>query len=295
MFKRLRTLHIRISMKKLHSSKTPSIVLIALALCLCLIAPASAQTQPSADNKPASVQPKLTDITSKRLIKNCLAVSGGKQAYINLRNVTATGSIVEAGKLKTFTLIETQDGRRQLTYTWKHLGRTYSTLYSFDGVHTWQQELLPKEKYPESIRGREALHFARQRWLIQPFVVPLKADYIFKYQGESKVSGRPAYVITAFGKGTNRSWFYFDKEKYLLTRWGGKGTIAGIEEYMDYQATHFAAVNGVLLPKQIDLLAENSKFGTITFDSITANEDIDANIFYMPPSTIPTLRQRSAR
>ena len=277
-------------MKIHHSSKAAS-PLTTLVLCL-LMAATTTWAQSAATPEPATnPRPKLTDKTSRQLIKNCLAVSGGKQAYIDLVNVTATGNIVEAGKVKSFHLIETQDGRRQLTYTWKHLGRTYKVRNSFDGVHSWQQELLPKENYPKPITGRKALHFARQHWLIQPFIVPLKADYVFKYQGESKVSGRPAYIITGFGKQNERSWFYFDQERSLLTRWGGKGTIAGIEEYMDYQATRFATVNGVLLPKQIDLLAENSKFGTITFETITANQKIDAKIFYMPASTIPTLRQ----
>ncbi len=279
-------------MKRLHTRKATSTALITLALSFLVATPTIAQTQPADPADPeTSFRPKQTDKASKQLIKNCLAVSGGKQAYIDLQNVTATGTIVEAGKHKSFLLIETQGGPRQLTYTWKHLGRTYKTLYSFDGVHTWQQELLPKEKYPKPLGGPDALHFARQRWLIQPFVVPLKADYVFKYQGEAKVAGRPAYVVAAFGKNSKRSWFYFDKEKSLLTRWGGKGAIAGIEEYMDYRASRFATVNGVLLPKQIDLLAENSPFGTITFETITANQEIDAKIFYRPPSTIPTLRQ----
>jgi hypothetical protein len=279
-------------MKNHHLSQTPPVALTVLALSLLALAPITSQAQsPTAPEAAANIRPKVTDITSKRLINNCLAVSGGKQAYIGLKNVTATGTIVEAGKLKTFHLIEIQDGRRQLTYTWKHLGRHYKTLHSFDGVHAWQQELLPKEQYPEPIKGRDALHFARQHWLIQPFVVPLKADYIFKYQGEAKVAGRPSYIVTGFGKNSQRSWFYFDKERHFLTRWGGKGTIAGIEEYMDYRATRFATVNGVLLPKQIELLAENAPFGTITFETITANQEIDAKIFYMPPSTIPTLRQ----
>lgn len=99
-------------------------------------------------------------------------------------------------------------------------------------------------------------------------------------------------MIVGFGKNNERSWFYFDTERFLLTRWGGKGTIGGIEEYMDYRASHFIPVNGVLLPKQIDLIAEDSLFGTITFDTITANETLDAKMFYMPPSIIPTLRQK---
>jgi len=268
--------------------------LCALALALDFLPPSSVVAQTEATVAPevlATFRPQLTDTTSKQLIKNYLAVSGGKHAYDSLENVIATGSIVEAGKLKSFRLIETQNGRRQITYTWKHLGRKYKSLYSFDGVQTWQQQLLPKEQHPEPFSGRDATHFARQHWLIQPFVVPRITDYVFKYQGMSKVAGRPAYIITGYGKHNIRSWFYFDKEKQLLTRWGGIGTIAGIEEYMDYRATRFATVSGVLMPKQIELLAENSPFGTITFETINANQPIDSEIFFMPTNTIPMLRQ----
>ncbi|MGK0310202.1 MAG: hypothetical protein ACJAT5_000045 [Lentimonas sp.] len=243
------------------------------------------------DTNTSNIRPQKTDQTSEKIIENFLEVSGGESSYANLRSVKATGTVVEAGRSKTFELIETQKGQRRLTYSWKHLGRNYKTIHAFDGVHIWQKELLPKEKHPEQLEGLSAKHFAGQRWLIQPVVIPLKASFTFKYQGKSKVSGRPAYLIAGFGKNNERSWFYFDQETFLLTRWGGKTTLAGIEEYIDYRATEFAKVEGVLLPKKVDILAEDSPFGTITFETVTANLEVDSTIFYMPQNKIPTLRQ----
>lgn len=236
-------------------------------------------------------RPEKTDQTSEKIIANFLEVSGGKSAYANIKTLTATGTIVEAHLSKTFELIETYRGERHITYSWKHLGRNYKTVYAFDGVHIWKKELLPKEKHPERIEGLAANHFARQNWILQPFVTPLRASLTFNYQGKSKVSGRKAYLISSFGKKNNRSWYYFDEETFLLTRWGGKSTLAGIEEYIDYRATEFAKVDGVLLPKKIDILAENAPFGSITFDEITMNLEVDPAIFYLPQNKIPTLRQ----
>ena len=244
-----------------------------------------------AENIDTNVRPSHSDQTSRKIIKNYLIASGGQTAHENLKNVTASGTIIEAGKSKSFELIETNNGQRRLTYSWKHLGRNYKMLYSFDGVHIWQQQLLPDKKHPEFYEGRPAWHFARQRWLIQPFVVPLKANFTFKYQGKSKFSARPAYLITGFGKNNARSWFYFDEETFLLTRWGGKSSIAGVEEYLDYRATEFTKINGVFLPKKIERLVGNDPFGKITFETITANQTIDPKIFYMPQNKIPTLRQ----
>lgn len=239
----------------------------------------------------SNLRPKQSDETSEKLISNYLAASGGISAYSSLKNITASGTIIEAGHSKSFELIETKEGQRQLTYSWKHLGRNYKMLYSFDGIHIWQQQLLPPKAHPEFYEGPSAWHFAHQRWLIQPFVAPQKANFVFQYQGKSKVNGRTAYIICSFDKDNKRSWFHFDAETFLLTRWGGKSEIAGVEEYIDYRATSFIKVNEVLLPQKIELLLRDSPFGTITFETIAANQVIDPGIFDMPLNKVPTLRQ----
>jgi hypothetical protein len=287
-------------MKNRHTATSP-LTFVALPL-LCLAMALSAQAQPAAPNTASTddeqaetiQRPNQSDKTSQTLINNSLAASGGKAAYTNLVNLTATGTRVEAGLVKSFELIETLDGKRQLTYHWKHLGRSYQIRQSFDGSQSWKQELLPKKKPPTPVTGRKAVHFARQRWLLQPFIEPLSADYVFQYQGSSKVSGRAAYIVKGYGKKNEPTWFYFDKERSLLTRWGGTGVLANTELYIDYQATEFASTNGVLLPKKIDQLAMDAKFATITFDSITANQAIDPKCFELPVIQSPVLRQKSA-
>ena len=288
-------------MKTLNSAKAAFLNITAYStlIALCTITPLTLFAQTPDVNQPHETAPNphpaTTDPTSQRLIDNYLTVIGGKKAYLKLKNLVASGTIDEASKLKSFQLIETQDGRRHLTYSWKVSGRPHKTVQAFDGITTWKQELLPKQTPPVAVKGRDAAHFARQRWLLQPFVLPLKADYRFNYQGKAKVGGRPSYLIAGTGKQSERSWFYFDQQKSLITRWGGKGTIAGVEAYMDYRATRFAAVNGVLLPKQIDLLAEDTSFGSITFDTIRANQPIDPTRFDMPRNSSPTLRQQSGQ
>lgn len=297
----MRTIGTQQRMKTLNSTKAAilNIAVCSALITLCTITPLTLHAQTPDVNPPhetaTTLRPAATDQTCHRLIDNYLTVIGGKQAYINLKNLVASGTINEAGKLKSFQLIETQDGRRHLTYSWKVSGRPYKTVQAFDGTTTWKQELLPKQTPPVAVKGRDGIHFARQRWLMQPFVIPLKANYSFNYQGKAKVGGRPSYLIVGTGKQSERSWFYFDQQKSLLTRWGGKGTIGGVEAYMDYRATRFAQVNGVLMPKQIDLLAQNAAFGTITFDSINANQPIDTTRFDMPRSFSPTLRQQSGQ
>ncbi len=269
----------------------PLLALVSIGAFLSMALPATAQSEAEAEPV-ADPRPKESDEASARLIDNYLTVTGGKTAHHGIDNLIAEGTIKESTLLRNFKLVETNDGRRHLTYFWTHLGRQHRVVYVHDGVDTWTQVLEPKELPPQNYGGGTGLHFANLKWLIQPFTLPSKADYVFKYQGGAKVAGRPTHVVKAYGKKDVPAWFYFDKEQFLLLRWGSKGVIAGIEENMDYRATRFRSVDGVMLPSRIELLAENAAFGHIEFESILTNQDLSALSFFRPQSKIPTLRQR---
>ncbi len=280
---------------KTKKSRFRHVAIILCWLVTCpslLLAQNTATPETEAETAPTDPRPEKSDAASLQLINNYLTVTGGSKAHSALQNVVAEGTIKESTLLRRFTLIETNDGKRHLTYYWTHLGRKHRVLYVHDGLETWTQVLEPKKQDAKRYGGMDGAHFANQRWLLQPFTLPSLADYTFKYQGASKVSGRPAYVIKGYGKNDQKSWFYFDKEKFLLIRWGGEGRIAGITKNMDYRATQFKPVSSVLLPSQINLLVENSAFGTIRFEQIKTNQDLNEVSFFMPKSTVPTLRQR---
>lgn len=255
----------------------------------------NAQDEAPDSEAAVKLRPETSDTASQQLIRNYLVVTGGSEAHRALANVVARGRLTEAGKSKGFELIELQDGRRHLTLTWRHLGRDFEEQQVFNGEETWRQELRPEKKDPEVMGGPAGKHFSTQRWLLQPFVRPAVADYTFNYHGTAKVGGRPCYVVIGFGKEDVRSWFYFDREKSLLLRWGGIGELAGGQEYMDYRASRFKRQAGVLLPLEIELLAEEAAFGSIEFEAILASQEIDATIFNKPQNQTPVLRQRPAQ
>jgi len=265
--------------------------LLGAAFCAGL-AMAQQDPQNGADAEQSPVRPQISDSASLQLIRNYLTVTGGREKHDRLNHVVATGTLTEAGKSKNFELIETQDGKRHLTLSWRHLGRDYEELTVFDGSSTWKQKLKPKLGNPTSFSGQDSVHFANQRWLLQPFVLPAVASFALKYQGNGRVAGRTCHVVVGFGKKNVRSWFYFDQEKFLLLRWGGLGDFAGVSEYKDYRALAFKKVEGTLLPSAIDLIVDDKAYGRIDFDSIVANPGYDNGLFAKPIDRTPVLRQR---
>ncbi len=237
-------------------------------------------------------RPAQTDPASERLLAQCLRASGGAEAYAALEAVYATGLIEEAGQVRQFELLETRSGKRHLVYRWRRLGRDHEQHYAFDGEAAWQRQLKPTLEVPKTYGGPEGQHFSRQRWLLQPFADPLREAYVFDYRGKAQVAGRSAFLAVGYAPDAVRSWFYFDSERFLLVRWGGRSRIGDAAEYLDYRCSRFEAHGGVLLPKEITLLAENEPFGTIEFSHIRINPPFDPAMFQRPPDGIPVLRQR---
>lgn len=288
--RRMRTLNFQFKPARLIA-----LFIYGLAACPGLFEANLQAQQSGADEakENAVTRPKATDKASAQLIRNYLTVTGGATAHKRVKNVVAKGRLNEAGNVKRFELIELKDGRRHLTLNWRHLGRNYKECHVFDGQSAWKQALSPKEEDPANMSGPEAKHFSHQRWLLTPFVPPMEKDYVFKYQGGSAVAGRSCHVVVGFGKNDVRSWFYFDKEKFLLLRWGGIGDVAGLSEYRDYRAIKFKKVGGLLLPGEIDLMVENSSYGKIQLDSVQLNQPVDMKLFEKPERLIPVLRQRT--
>ncbi|MFT4901661.1 MAG: hypothetical protein ACI81V_000935 [Lentimonas sp.] len=236
-------------------------------------------------------RPTATDKASGQLIRNHLTVTAGKEQHLRARNIVAEGTITEAGHAREFTAIETAEGQRKITYRWRVKGRPQQSIECFDGTHAWKQVIKPKQAEAQKWSGRSATYFASHFWFIHPFNPPLASDYVFAYQGKAKVNGRPAYIVTGYGKANERSWFYFDQEKFLLTRWGGIGQAAGQDIYLDYRAQRFKSIEGVLLPQELDLLIQDSPYGTIRFDRIQINQALAHDTFTEKVKKSPLLRQ----
>lgn len=277
-------------MKTLNWSLFTTITSLLLLTSSALTAQSNAA--PTEEEVNTIKRPEHSDGPSLKLISNYLTASGGEAAHQAVLNVFASGTYKESSQLKYFKLVETHKGERHLTLSWTYQGRKYEEITVFDGVDCWTQELKPKEQPPKDFKGLDANHFKHQRWFIPPFTTPLSTRYDFQYQGNAKVAGRPAYLVVGFGPQDERSWFYFDKENFLITQYGGIGKLGRQAGYLDYRATKFKSVDGVFFPSEITLLAKDQAYGEIVVKELKTNVELGSKQFYKPQSKIPVLRSR---
>lgn len=197
--------------------------LLSLALLALASSQAYAQTEPQTSNEETAeskiTRPESSDSTSEKLIANYLAASGGIEAHTALKNVFVRGDIIEGKELKHFELTETSDGKRRLRLYWTLRGVDYDHVYCFDGQELWQHRRLPldgKRNLTANYSGPDAVHFQHQRCFFHPFTDPLLQDYVFAYMGSDKTGKRDSYLVVGYGPKNERTWFYFDKENFLV-------------------------------------------------------------------------------
>lgn len=240
-----------------------------------------------------TARPLENDKNSNRVLDNYFKATGGRYAHTQINSIRATGIYQDAEHSKEFELFETKDGQRRLTFKWKFKGRYYRETFGYNNQIIWKQTLAPQKQLPETFEGAEANHFAHQNWLLHTFMLPSQKSHTFQYQGKSRINGRNNYMLIAYGPNDIRSWYYFDSKRFLLTRNGGKKPLANTIVNVDYQASHFKAIDGVLLPTKIYLVTGNQSFGHIEFQTIESNPAISGALFNKPQDNQYILRQQT--
>ncbi|MDQ8196322.1 hypothetical protein QEH59_17940 [Coraliomargarita sp. SDUM461004] len=103
-----------------------------------------------------------------------------------------------------------------------------------------------------------------------------------RYIGTDKVGGRDTYVIQ---RGSD-SFYYIDKEKSLLLKWGREEYFGGKKIEVSYIANSFKrrknSTDQILLPSRITITTKGEALGTYTVDHATINKVIDYSIFIPP-------------
>ena len=104
-----------------------------------------------------------------------------------------------------------------------------------------------------------------------------------RYIGMDKVGGRQTYVIQ---RGSD-SFYYIDKEKFLLLKWGREDYFGGKKIEVSYIANAFkrwdTSPEQILLPSKITISAKGQTLGSFTVDHAEANSFMTGNPVFKVP------------
>lgn len=104
-----------------------------------------------------------------------------------------------------------------------------------------------------------------------------------QFIGKETLAKRDTYVI----RRGSESFYYIDKEKFLLLQWGRKEVFGAKKLEVSCLANTFKRWNGpsgpVLLPSKISVMAKGQVLGSYSVDRVEIDIDLDSRLF-IPPS-----------
>jgi hypothetical protein len=244
--------------------KTGNTIRMTLALLLFIFSTGFA------NKKDATKDPK-----AKKILNEFVTATGGEKAIAGIETLSSKSQLefVESGLVLKREILET---RSKQFFMKVNSPQTGDICRGYDGKRCWEKrqaqirEIVDEEK--QSFLNTSAfLRFANWE---QTLVA-------YQYAGKTNVPGQTLHRIdvkTIYG--AKESW-YFNGHDNLLVR---------MEEPLDLPEGHATAttsfsdyrdVNGVKLSfaQTIEMPGQNRK---ITFSEITANRDIDPNLFSFP-------------
>ncbi len=212
--------------------------------------------------------------TPEQIIAKYQRAIGGKAAYKKLTSLKFEGT-VDNGNNRNSNISIIQ---KAPSYFYSSLTFPFGKMVKgYNGSEGWI-------KTP---RGVEQLKAGDEQdiKLAADFYAPVNIlkDYSkLKFSDVKLLKGDTVYVVDAIYSNIRRFRFYFDAYSGLLLRkiQYDKTLLGDLQTVTDY--SDYRNINGILFPFELHV-ANYENDMDIKFDNITANAEVDANIFNMPP------------
>lgn len=271
---------------------------ICLLMSFCFPVPIMAQSDlitkdGSGGKQKVNRGPASTDATSAKIISLHLTRNGGVENIKSTKTLKKTGSLKEGKELLQITEYYKAPNKYRIEKRYRLGGRKYLSVLATNGKTVWSREISPEKKPPVVIKGAEAKKVLSDADIHGNLVDWKAKGHSFSYQGKSKVSGRPAFLIKAYLNNGDVKWYYFDSKTFLVTRLGFTEIFAGTKVDADIYIIKFKIINGTYHNETIEFTASNQLYRTIAYDEIIANTDISDDLFTLPKVKQFTLRQKS--
>lgn len=245
------------------------------------------------DNKASDKGPTSTDLNAAKIIQLHITANGGLENLNSIKTLKKTGSSKEGKELLQITEYYKAPNKYRIEKRFRQGGREHLSVLVTDGRTVWSRVVSPNKKPPVVLKGAEAKKVLAGADIHGNLVDWKSKGHNFSYQGKSKVTGRPAYLLKAGLSNGDVLWYYFDSKSFLITRIGFKESFSGTKIDADAYPVKFKKINGAWHNETIEFTASNQVYRTIAYDNIIANGEVSDDLFALPKIKQFTLRQKS--
>jgi len=204
--------------------------------------------------------------------KNFLA-----QGYDKLQDATSIyieGKTVQMGTELPMIMQMKKGGKVKVTMTFNGM----DIVTAFDGQKGWMINPMTGSDTPVEIPAEQLGEIKKNdiyRSQLQEFMSSGK----LQLSGEEDVDGKPAYKMMATQETGSPIYFYVDKGSFLLVKTSVTVNAMGQEMTVDSYVKEYTEIGGFKFQKYSTTFLNGQESGSVTFDKIELNKDIDDSIF----------------
>ncbi|WOO39271.1 hypothetical protein [Rubellicoccus peritrichatus] len=254
-------------------------------LLFLLVVPVFAQP-----NEAESIDAKLreaipddgTDAASKKILETHLRSLGGLGRIMTIRNTVSKGILKEAKEDYDMVYYRAAPDKIRVETSQTFMGRPQTLIEGYNGEIAWEYDKRSENAFPKEVSAKQAADLIQEADFYGPLVNWEEKGYVFKYEGEVKSRGRKHYLLKMFYPNGRTVYFYFDAKTLLVTRVGREKNVRNTLVDTDVYYTKYDRVDGIWMPVKYEFALEDQIFGSLTLDSIEANQPMDLEIFNVP-------------
>lgn len=246
----------------LHNNLIMKIFFSLFALFLVMGAGLFAQEAPSAEE------------IGKAYIEN----TGGKDAYMSMKNVRMSGTTAMQGMEFPLTILTAEGDKMRVDVD----VQGQKIIQAYDGTTAWQVMPFQGITEPTAMSPEESIDMSETKFLSE-FIDSEARGYKLESVEGKEVEGAATYGVRVTNEEGYDRTYYFDTEymiPVMVMSVGKGGPTKGVvtEVYM----SNYEETDGMMMPMFMDTRMNGQSVQKITLQEIEMNVDVDDATFSMP-------------
>ncbi|MGE9295693.1 MAG: hypothetical protein ACQKBV_05340 [Puniceicoccales bacterium] len=236
----------------------------------------------NADVKLRETIPTQSDPIAEQLIETYFKALGGRDRYLQLRNIKVVEHVKMGRNNFTQTIYYGWPDKVRIETIKREGGKELKVIEGYDGEEAWVYDLTVEHPFPKNLGGKRTKELVEMANVHGPLANWKERGYTAEYIGPVNSRRFKNYVVKLYDENGVPEFYYFDAKNYLLTRYGWRELRDDIVIDNDVFYVKYEKIRGLYLPVKVELAIEGQTYGVIEQQSIAFDQSFAPGFFSMP-------------
>lgn len=243
----------------------------------------------------AADEPVESDAYVEQIIQLHVQSRGGHERLARIRTMQVKGKLEEKILSKDAVWLKNPPEQFAFATSWEHLGWPHRVVVIMNDEGIWQQEVLPKEKYPEPLMAPVSHQYRFLNEFPLVFINWKEKGYRFYYRGQAEIRGMPCFRVTGVFYDEFEVDFFFVQKSLVLINMTLQDSFAGKVSLVDWLPIGLRNVDGIALETGLDCRHQGRTYQKFLFNEYFINAPVSDHQFAKPEKQEVWLRQDTRR